>query len=70
MERDEIESASRAAIIKINQGQRELEEIQSNCKHENFKIELKDSFLLKICKHCNKTLGHPNKQERENSGYI
>ena len=70
MEDGEIESQSKRLLVEINKLQKELEEIQSICKHTHFKVELKDGFLVKTCISCNLRLGYPNQQERENSGYI
>ena len=70
MEDDEIESLSKKLIIDINKLQKELEKVQSICRHENFKIELRDGFLIKTCTACNRKLGYPSQQEREKSGYI
>jgi DNA-binding protein YbaB len=70
MEDDDIESRSKRLLLEINKLQKELEEIQSSCKHENFKIELRDGFLVKICTACNRKLGYPSQQEKEKSGYI
>ena len=70
MEEDDIESLARKLLVEINRLQKELENLQAICKHEEFKIELKDNFLIKICMKCGKKLGYPNQQEREKSGYI
>lgn len=70
MEDGEIESQSKRLLLEINKLQKELEEIQSKCKHTHFKVELREFSLVKICISCNLKLGYPNQQERENSGYI
>tara|TARA_B100000900_G_C20600284_1_gene725225 strand:+ start:3502 stop:3711 length:210 start_codon:yes stop_codon:yes gene_type:complete len=54
----------------IGRLKKELHEIQSNCKHEEWKVELYKFSLIKVCNICCKKIGHPNEQERKNSGYI
>tara|TARA_A100001037_G_scaffold303765_1_gene338629 strand:- start:2955 stop:3164 length:210 start_codon:yes stop_codon:yes gene_type:complete len=50
--------------------EKELEEIQKTCNHEEFSIDLLDNSLIKRCKNCDAFLGYPNDEEKKQSGYI
>ena len=70
MEGEEDKQSADKIIREITRLEKELHEIQSNCKHPEWKIELYKFSLIKVCTHCYKKIGHPTEQERKNSGYI
>ena len=72
MTNKEIQEKVKELTDKINQYQKELDDIRKNCKHEEYKIDLyhsdKDStipVLRRICKYCDGIVGFPNKEEYE-----
>ena len=70
MEEDEEKPSADKIIREITRLEKELEEIQSTCKHPEWKLELYKFSLVKVCTTCYKKIGHPNEQEMKNSGYI
>tara|TARA_B100001287_G_C22574280_1_gene477804 strand:- start:699 stop:911 length:213 start_codon:yes stop_codon:yes gene_type:complete len=70
MEEDEDKPGADKIIREISRLEKELNEIQSKCKHEEWKIELYKFSLVKVCTACYKKIGYPNEQERKKSGYI
>ena len=70
MEEDEDKQSAGKIVREIIRLEKELEEIQSTCKHPEWKLELHKFSLVKVCTHCHKKIGYPNDQEMKNSGYI
>lgn len=69
-EEESYRSKTNRILLEISKLNKELEELQNSCKHEEIKIELINFTLVRKCLDCGLILGYPNEQERKNSGYI
>tara|TARA_Y100000361_G_C11138996_1_gene333868 strand:+ start:383 stop:598 length:216 start_codon:yes stop_codon:yes gene_type:complete len=69
-ENEDISTRVRNIKSNINKLQKELESLQSKCKHKNYKVELRNGALVNVCCDCEKELGYSSKQDKEKAGYI
>ena len=72
MEDEEIDINQQAKelIKRILNSKKELQEIQSKCKHEEYSIEQHKFSLIRKCKNCYKKLGYASEQDKKDAGYI
>ena len=73
MENSEISKKVEELLSNLTDNKKELDEIQSNCKHSEFTISddpNETSFSLrKVCKVCKKVIGYPSDSELKEAGY-
>ena len=70
-DKEEISKKSTELISQIDSLKKELDELISNCKHEEHIIKLvstdgSTSRLRKVCKICKSIIGYPSNEEYEN----
>ena len=55
---------------KLNETEKKIKDIQESCLHGEYKVELFNFGLVRVCVKCYKKIGYPDSNDLEESGYI
>ena len=55
---------------KLSETEKKIKDIQESCLHDEYKVELFNFGLVRVCTKCYKKIGYPDSNDLEESGYI